>query len=350
MKYIAYKDVQALLESVRILHSDISQKTLPERMIAAVGNIINTEIVAFDGFGGDDQFTTTAWNDRPELYTPENLDIFREFVHQHPLIPVVIGGKLQNAIKMTDYITQAEFEKLELYNEYFRLIGVRRQMGMALPVSDGYTFSCSVNRLGEDFSERDRRVLTLLTPHLVNAVRNSAAFERVGHVLESKKCGMATISTSGRVIYAGDFSRRLIEKYFPFEKFCDSQLPAAVCDWIKQSSSPPSEYQTPGASFIVRNTEGELKIGFAPQSGTGEPMILFEEKKYPCPQMLEQLNLTRREAEVLFWMTQGKTDDEIGKILFISPYTVRKHAQKIYIKLGVETRTAATSKAAEIFS
>jgi DNA-binding CsgD family transcriptional regulator len=55
--------------------------------------------------------------------------------------------------------------------------------------------------------------------------------------------------------------------------------------------------------------------------------------------------LTAREQEVLRWLSAGKTDRDIGAILGISPRTVHKHLQRIYEKLGVETRTAAVARA-----
>jgi DNA-binding CsgD family transcriptional regulator len=54
--------------------------------------------------------------------------------------------------------------------------------------------------------------------------------------------------------------------------------------------------------------------------------------------------LTAREREVLHWLAGGKTDRDIGEILGISPRTVHKHLQRIYEKLGVETRTAAVMR------
>jgi DNA-binding CsgD family transcriptional regulator len=55
--------------------------------------------------------------------------------------------------------------------------------------------------------------------------------------------------------------------------------------------------------------------------------------------------LTAREQEVLRWLAAGKTDRDIADILAISPRTVHKHLQRIYEKLGVETRTAAVVRA-----
>jgi DNA-binding CsgD family transcriptional regulator len=55
--------------------------------------------------------------------------------------------------------------------------------------------------------------------------------------------------------------------------------------------------------------------------------------------------LTPREQDVLRWLSAGKTDRDIGAILAISRRTVHKHLQRIYEKLGVETRTAAVARA-----
>lgn len=57
------------------------------------------------------------------------------------------------------------------------------------------------------------------------------------------------------------------------------------------------------------------------------------------------LPLTAREREVLRWVAAGKTDRDVAAILSISPRTVHKHLQRIYDKLGVETRTAAAMRA-----
>lgn len=56
-----------------------------------------------------------------------------------------------------------------------------------------------------------------------------------------------------------------------------------------------------------------------------------------------KLKITRREADVLYWVTQGKTDWEISIILGISERTVNKHLEQIYRKLGVNNRTSATA-------
>jgi DNA-binding NarL/FixJ family response regulator len=67
----------------------------------------------------------------------------------------------------------------------------------------------------------------------------------------------------------------------------------------------------------------------------------------PIPAMLEPLGLTPREAEVLFWVARGKTNDEIATVLGIGLTTVKKHLESTYAKLGVENRTTAAAMALE---
>ncbi|MBL0297979.1 MAG: response regulator transcription factor [Betaproteobacteria bacterium] len=60
---------------------------------------------------------------------------------------------------------------------------------------------------------------------------------------------------------------------------------------------------------------------------------------------MHALRLTLRESEVLYWVVKGKTNRDIGDILGSSPATVKKHLERVYEKLGVETRTAAAALA-----
>ncbi len=62
-------------------------------------------------------------------------------------------------------------------------------------------------------------------------------------------------------------------------------------------------------------------------------------------QLQQTLSLTSRESEVLLWISRGKANREIGEILAISPRTVNKHLEQIFVKLGVENRASAAARA-----
>lgn len=69
--------------------------------------------------------------------------------------------------------------------------------------------------------------------------------------------------------------------------------------------------------------------------------------EFTSPQPLEALGLSPREAEILFWAAQGKTNAEIAIIFDLSPGTVKKHLEHIYEKTGTENRHAASVLAIE---
>jgi DNA-binding NarL/FixJ family response regulator len=56
-------------------------------------------------------------------------------------------------------------------------------------------------------------------------------------------------------------------------------------------------------------------------------------------------NLTQRERDVLRLLSDGLSNEEIGKRLFISPETVRTHVRKAMDKLDADTRTQAVATA-----
>lgn len=100
------------------------------------------------------------------------------------------------------------------------------------------------------------------------------------------------------------------------------------------------ELVRPHLAFLYRHA----RKGVATPSG---------ESALPGPVQASVLNppgLTLREGEVMSWLACGKTDAEIAALLSISPRTVQKHLEHIYVKLGVETRTAAVMRASKSFA
>src|SRR5215467_7599615 len=86
----------------------------------------------------------------------------------------------------------------------------------------------------------------------------------------------------------------------------------------------------------LRRSEQQGKREFTPDFSSFEPLL--------------KLGLTRRAAETLLWLAQGKTNSDIATILGITESTVKKHVQEIFEKAGVETRSAATVRALEMLN
>lgn len=71
---------------------------------------------------------------------------------------------------------------------------------------------------------------------------------------------------------------------------------------------------------------------------------------FSSAQPLESLGITARQAEILLWVAQGKTNPEIALILGLSQLTVKKHLENIFERMGVETRHSAALRAIEVLS
>ena len=77
--------------------------------------------------------------------------------------------------------------------------------------------------------------------------------------------------------------------------------------------------------------------GFDPDFSTHEPLI-------------RAFTITPREAEVLLWVAQGKSNGDVASILDMSEKTVKQHLGSVFQKIGVESRTAASLRAVEVLS
>jgi len=68
------------------------------------------------------------------------------------------------------------------------------------------------------------------------------------------------------------------------------------------------------------------------------------------PDLFAQAGFAPRECDVIYWLTQGKTNAEIARLLRIRTDSVSRHLQTIYIKMGVEHRVAAVLHALDTAS
>lgn len=61
--------------------------------------------------------------------------------------------------------------------------------------------------------------------------------------------------------------------------------------------------------------------------------------------LIAQLELSKRELEILGLMAKGYSNEEIARTIFVSLSTVKTHNQNLFFKLDVKRRTQAIEKA-----
>lgn len=165
----------------------------------------------------------------------------------------------------------------------------------------------------------------------------------------------AALDTTGRYLFATDSTGRLLWSTPQASKLLASafddfdersfSFPSPVVKWltarIEGGGDPSSSTLTIGAeqktlslSFVGRMSGDERLMRVSEESSSADASFLKE-----------KLGLTTREAEVLLWIARGKSNRDIGQILGMSPRTVNKHLEQVYVKLGVENRAAAAATA-----
>ena len=171
------------------------------------------------------------------------------------------------------------------------------------------------------------------------------------HIVNSRLLQSArdALDTSGRSVLACDMNGRSLwgsQKANEFLKETDPQLrdPAwqkwvAGCANKPVSAVPPFETSEHSFQYIGMTSSSEILI---------KPMRRMSLKKENV--LAEAFELTPREAEVLYWMTLGKTNRDISAILGLSARTVNKHLEQIFQKMGIDNRTSAAVMADRVLN
>jgi DNA-binding CsgD family transcriptional regulator len=271
--------------------------------------------------------------------------ILSQHLHEHPVLAHFERARLHAWFKISDFVTRRQFRRTALYNEFYRRIETEDQIGLVFPKIEGVTVGIALSRRQRDFDERDRRILTLLQPHLVRAYQNARLVARLEGEIALLRQGMDTLggdlimlTPGGRIHHATAAARAKLAEYFGRLPPGD-RLPAGVEAWLRATTSKVPGIVPPSP---LTERRGERCMRLTVLRGGGLSCLLLAERRDERPwAAASALGLTNREAEVLRWVAEGKTNPEIGLILGVSAATVHHHLDHVYRKLGVETRTAA---------
>jgi DNA-binding response OmpR family regulator/DNA-binding CsgD family transcriptional regulator len=183
-------------------------------------------------------------------------------------------------------------------------------------------------------------LLARIRVHLANAraaAGTRAALDATGRFL------LAT-DRAGRLLWCTPKARQLLADLFPTGHEPGAALPAGVMSQLMQLRSDGQGAQ----ARLLLDVNGR-KVEISVMSAIGPDELLFRLTELSTTdderQLQHLLSLTSRESEVLLWISRGKANREIGEILAISPRTVNKHLEQIFVKLGVENRASAAARA-----
>lgn len=270
----------------------------------------------------------------------------------HPLIQRYARTRDGRAYKMSDLVSAEELRATALWREAFEPLGLNHQIAFALPSQPTIVIGVALSRVRPDFSERDRNMLNLARPHLIQAYRGartrSLMMRRASELeraLESSDQGVVTLVGSGDEVGAlrGSAEAILEEVFGPSRR--PTMLPETIRSWLASIRNRGVRFGSP--PLVIGVGGGHLVVQFVRRRRSGDADLLLlrlAADPLKCSQ-LQALGLSGREAEVLRLAALGDAPDGIAAALRISPATARRHLANIYGKLGVHSRAQAVATA-----
>ena len=207
---------------------------------------------------------------------------------------------------------------------------------------------------------KPREVMARMGVHLQGARRARQEARQAGQARNALDAfGYASITVhmgapgspnDGKLIWQTPLARDLLLRYYGTTA---PQTPEPVLNWLRRHLTdahahiePPRLAVELGPRRLTLRLHQQTGDGSGENGGSDWLIVMREISDDAVVEAMSlSFKLTAREAEVLYWVVKGKINRDIGDILGASPATVKKHLERVYAKLGVETRTAAAGMA-----
>ncbi|MGF1471314.1 MAG: LuxR C-terminal-related transcriptional regulator [Rubrobacteraceae bacterium] len=274
-----------------------------------------------------------------QVYFEEDLDQLSSMLRERrsvQLLSETTGGNLERSLR---------------YRDFLKPLGFRHELGGAF-IDGGLWGGIDLIREAgtPDFTRQEVRLLGTLAPHVGPALKTATLRSGASTTpVTDYTPGVLTLDRGGRVLSHNLPARRLLSELDERDPFSEDNLPVVVrmvASAVRLSSDPESGR---GPDLVpkvrVRATSGHwFTLHGSPTEFTSgrpaETVIVIEHSR---PQEIARLNsaaygLTSREKEITGLVAQGFSTRQISGNLFISEYTVQRHLQNTFEKVGVRSR------------
>jgi len=293
---------------------------------------------------------TSNWDPGQRETLPNIREIIARHMHEHPfLLYWNPGRKILKPTRLSDLVSRPKWHDTGLYKELYRPFRMEHLIGAALPAIGPREVHIVGLREAIDFDERACGVFDLLAPHLAAVYRNAQAVGELETQLASLREGLEAngraailLGPGRRIRHISARARELLTAYFHWTD--RRALPAPLDDWLRRQGLTADAAVAPLRPLVAERDGRRLTIQLLRSNG-GPFLLLSERKLRIAPADIASLGLSPRETEVLAWLAHGKSNAEIAGILGLSPATIKHCLERVYGKLDVGTRAAATAVA-----
>jgi len=174
-------------------------------------------------------------------------------------------------------------------------------------------------------------VIVRIKRHIETAKLALSAQDALDHAGKTVFC----VSPLGRLSWATPHVHELIDQVSAKDASPWATLAPLIEKWLTTDTN---------TELVVNCFSNKFSIAYERQQQQMHLLRVVQNKTQKSATDLQQhLPITKRESEVLYWVSYGKTSWEISQILTMSPRTVNKHLEQVFKKLGVDNRTSAAA-------
>lgn len=348
--------LRRVLAAAYDLHRHRDAATFPARLVRVLAQVVPCDsavLVSVDAASGEYRLDT--WPER-QFEHLDRVEVARLHSAEHPFVAHCRRSRSVRAFRLGDLAPREAFLRSAVHASLYRFLGIEHQLLMLVASPDARWRAVVLNRRATDFSEEERAALESLWSHITLAQRNlrrspGSRAPALPAGAPDDASGVIVIRSSGAVTLCTEQARVWLAEYFDAVFVARGvTLPPPLMQWAKQRIEDEGRGKRLRVvrrdAFVVSRGDHCLVADLIVDHGKDLHLIRLEKVALNAPATnLEALGITPREAEVLSWVAQGKTNREVGMILGSSARTVQKHLEHIFQKIGVESRTAAILKA-----
>jgi DNA-binding CsgD family transcriptional regulator len=354
MSDLRQRDFHGILEVIEELYAYQTPEECEVGMVRSLQRVIGCDSFHMSGIdaGLRSARWSSSWSAGQPSFRPDIRAVFERHMHEHPFLEYWDHRRTGfKSATLSDLVSLPSWHDTALYSEVYRPFHIEHMLGVAVRVSGPCKLHVVAMRGKTDFDERDRRVLDLLAPHLEAAYRYGEAVSDLKSQLAALLQGVEVdggaavhVGPDRRIRHMSARAEELLMAYFGTHWIDRRALPSPVDDWLRRRGVAVDASVAPLRPLVAEGDGRRLTIHVV--RSHGELFLLLRERKLRiAPADIASLGLSPRETEVLAWLAHGKSNAEIAEILGLSPATIKHCLERLYGKLDVGTRAAATAVA-----
>jgi len=282
-------------------------------------------------------------------------------VSDHDFVRGPIFARPNVVLRDQEMLSREEYEHSPLYQLSRELgMGLEHVMAVLLPIRPDFLGAFALYRTRRrSFPSRSATVLSSLTAHLVNSVRNCSDVQALStgaclleELYSRPDSGFLIVEPPSRVVLRSRRATGLLEKWFAPSDFDSSGLPECFRTQLNALVHMCADSRLGKNVWVSLHIDAYRVVRFvelpAPE-GPRQWALVMNELPMSIPLPVEmRRKLTPREADIARLLLRNQSNARIANELSLSCLTVKTHVRNLFNKLGVDDRADFLYQAAHL--